>query len=143
MWRFNPNFDNLTFSNPLAGISMPSMDFFKGVEDGEFKPKKEKKQLNSKKLEVSMGNSPLPIFTNFRIRIFKTNSEIRSWRIRSFVKNSNFPKLTKVWLKINSFFRTSELGLLVLTSNFSNLAKLIKIRKFPNLKKNIKNCKYA
>ncbi len=47
MWRFNPNFDNLTFSNPLAGISMPSMDFFKGVEDGEFKPKKEKSTAES------------------------------------------------------------------------------------------------
>jgi S-DNA-T family DNA segregation ATPase FtsK/SpoIIIE len=42
MWRFNPNFDNLTFSNPLAGISMPSMDFFKGMEESEIKPKAKK-----------------------------------------------------------------------------------------------------
>jgi S-DNA-T family DNA segregation ATPase FtsK/SpoIIIE len=42
MWRFNPNFDNLTFSNPLANVSLPSvsMDFFKGMEDSEIKPKR-------------------------------------------------------------------------------------------------------
>jgi S-DNA-T family DNA segregation ATPase FtsK/SpoIIIE len=42
MWRFNPNFDNLTFSNPLSNVqfSMPSMDFFKGIEDSEIRPKK-------------------------------------------------------------------------------------------------------
>ena len=42
MWRFNPNFDNLTFSNPLANVSIPSvsMDFFKGMEDSEIKPKR-------------------------------------------------------------------------------------------------------
>ena len=41
MWRFNPNFDNLTFSNPLANVSLPSvsMDFFKGMEDSEIKPR--------------------------------------------------------------------------------------------------------
>jgi len=49
MWRFNPNFDNLTFSNPLAGISMPSisMDFFKGMEESEIKPKKTKSAVEN------------------------------------------------------------------------------------------------
>ncbi|MBK9734187.1 MAG: DNA translocase FtsK [Saprospiraceae bacterium] len=47
MWRFNPNLDNLTFSNPLAGISFPSMDFFKGIEDGEIKPKKQKSAVEN------------------------------------------------------------------------------------------------
>lgn len=49
MWRFNPNFDNLTFSNPLAGISMPSisMDFFKGMEESEIKPKKGKSTVEN------------------------------------------------------------------------------------------------
>jgi len=44
MWRFNPSFEHLTFSNPLAAIRMPSMDFFKGFEDSEIvaKPKKSK-----------------------------------------------------------------------------------------------------
>lgn len=42
MWRFNPNLDNLTFGNPLANVSIPSisMDFFKGMEDSEIKPQK-------------------------------------------------------------------------------------------------------
>ena len=47
MWRFNPNFDNLTFSNPLAGVSMPSIDFFKGMEDSEIKPTKGKSKVES------------------------------------------------------------------------------------------------
>ncbi len=49
MWRYNPNFDNLTFSNPLAGMSMPSvsMDFFKGVEESEIKPRKEKSTVEN------------------------------------------------------------------------------------------------
>jgi S-DNA-T family DNA segregation ATPase FtsK/SpoIIIE len=42
MWKFNPNLDNLTFSNPLANVSLPSVstDFFKGMEDSEIKPKR-------------------------------------------------------------------------------------------------------
>jgi DNA segregation ATPase FtsK/SpoIIIE, S-DNA-T family len=47
MWRFNPNFDNLTFSNPFANLSMPSMDFFKGMEDSEIKPKATKSKVES------------------------------------------------------------------------------------------------
>ena len=48
MWRVNPNFDNVTFSNPLAGISLPSltMDFFKGMEDSEIAPKKTKETVH-------------------------------------------------------------------------------------------------
>ena len=44
MWKINPNLDNLTFSNPLANISMPSvsMDFFKGIEDSDIKHNKKK-----------------------------------------------------------------------------------------------------
>lgn len=47
MWRFNPNLDNLTFSNPLANLSMPSMDFFKGMEDSDIKPKKQKSTVEN------------------------------------------------------------------------------------------------
>ncbi|MBC7885539.1 MAG: DNA translocase FtsK [Saprospiraceae bacterium] len=47
MWRFNPNLDNLTFSNPLAGISMPSFDFFKGMEASDFQPKKTKSTVEN------------------------------------------------------------------------------------------------
>lgn len=47
MWRFNPNLDNLTFSNPLANLSIPSMDFFKGMEDGDIKPKKQKSTVEN------------------------------------------------------------------------------------------------
>lgn len=47
MWRFNPNLDNLTFSNPLANLSMPSMDFFKGMEEGDIIPKKQKSTVEN------------------------------------------------------------------------------------------------
>lgn len=47
LWRFNPNFDNLSFSNPLSGISLPSLDFFKGIEDAEIKPKKHKSAVEN------------------------------------------------------------------------------------------------
>lgn len=42
MWRVNPNFDNLTFSNPLDGVSLPtiSRDFFRGMEDSDIAPVK-------------------------------------------------------------------------------------------------------
>jgi len=42
IWRFNPNFDHLTLSNPFAGLDLPSMDFFKGVEDSDLAAKKNK-----------------------------------------------------------------------------------------------------
>jgi len=44
MWRLNPNLDNLTFSNPLESVQMPtiSMDFFKGMEESDIKPPKKK-----------------------------------------------------------------------------------------------------
>ncbi|MBK8627381.1 MAG: DNA translocase FtsK 4TM domain-containing protein [Saprospiraceae bacterium] len=47
MWRFNPNLDNLTFSNPLANLSIPTMDFFKGMEDSDIKPKKQKSTVEN------------------------------------------------------------------------------------------------
>ena len=49
MWRFNPSFEHVTFSNPLANInlSMPSVDFFKGMEDGDIKPKKQKSTVEN------------------------------------------------------------------------------------------------
>ncbi len=37
MWRYNPSLEHLTFANPLENIKMPSMDFFKGIEDSEIK----------------------------------------------------------------------------------------------------------
>jgi S-DNA-T family DNA segregation ATPase FtsK/SpoIIIE len=52
MWRFNPNLDNLTFSNPLSGINMPSMDFFKGMDDGEINPKKNKGAVENLTAEI-------------------------------------------------------------------------------------------
>ncbi len=47
VWRFNMSFENLTFTNPLAGIHMPSLDFFKGIEDSELKPKSYKEEVTS------------------------------------------------------------------------------------------------
>jgi S-DNA-T family DNA segregation ATPase FtsK/SpoIIIE len=49
MWRFNPNLDHLTFSNPLANVSLPSfsMDFFKGMEDSEIAPAKKKSTVEN------------------------------------------------------------------------------------------------
>ncbi len=49
MWRFNPNFNNMTISNPLANISIPSlsMDFFKGMEENEIKPLKKKSAVEN------------------------------------------------------------------------------------------------
>lgn len=49
MWRYNPNFDNLTIANPFDNIKMPSMDFFKGFEDTDIKqtPKPSKKDILS------------------------------------------------------------------------------------------------
>ncbi|MFZ1751269.1 MAG: DNA translocase FtsK [Saprospiraceae bacterium] len=70
MWRFNPNFDNVTIGNPLSGMSLPSLDFFKGIEDSEIRPKKSKsavenltddiEELFLKTLKPSAASKPVP-----------------------------------------------------------------------------------
>ncbi len=49
MWRFNPNLEHLSVANPLDHIKMPSMDFFRGIEDSDIKPnnKSSKKDILS------------------------------------------------------------------------------------------------
>jgi S-DNA-T family DNA segregation ATPase FtsK/SpoIIIE len=46
LWKFNPNFDNMVISNPLANVKMPSMDFFKLDADDsvEARPQNVKKK---------------------------------------------------------------------------------------------------
>lgn len=49
MWRYNPNLEHLTVANPLENMKMPSIDFFKGMEDSDIKstPKPSKKDILS------------------------------------------------------------------------------------------------
>ena len=47
VWRFNPSFDNVHVHNPFAGMSLPSLDFFKGIEDSDIKPSAPKSEKNS------------------------------------------------------------------------------------------------
>ncbi|MEZ4910426.1 MAG: DNA translocase FtsK [Saprospiraceae bacterium] len=47
VWRFNPSFENVQINNPFAGMSLPSLDFFKGIEDSDIKPSTPKSAKNS------------------------------------------------------------------------------------------------
>lgn len=61
MWRFNPNLEHVTIANPLSNLRMPSMDFFKGMEDNDIRPnnKPAKKDILSNAIDnlFKKGNS--------------------------------------------------------------------------------------
>ena len=50
VWRFNPKFEQIQIDNPLSKISLPNLDFFKGIEDSDIvhqKPKSNSKNIDS------------------------------------------------------------------------------------------------
>ena len=59
MWRFNPNLEHVSIGNPLAHLKMPSLDFFKGIEDSDIRPKNkpQKKDILSDAIDSLFKNS--------------------------------------------------------------------------------------
>lgn len=59
MWRYNPNLEHVTIGNPLAYLKMPSLDFFKGIEDSDIRPKNKppKKDILSDAIDSLFKNS--------------------------------------------------------------------------------------
>ncbi len=47
LWRYNPNLEHLSVDGVFGKISMPNIDFFKGMEDSDIAPKKKKSIFDS------------------------------------------------------------------------------------------------
>ncbi len=47
MWRYNPNLEHLSIDGALGKFTMPSLDFFNGMEDSDISPKKKKSVFES------------------------------------------------------------------------------------------------